>query len=63
MGEREKILEGFKFNFCFLGSASHGVYLEKGRRSLKFGGKGKRKNEVHVGSGINVPLVSVKKGV
>ena len=48
MREREKRLEEFKIDFCFLGNASHGVNLEKGRTRLKFGEKGERKKEVHV---------------
>ena len=43
------------------GNTSHGVNLEKGRRRLKFRGKGERKNEV--ATAINVPLVNVKIGV
>ena len=62
MGEREKRLEGFKVDFCFLGNASHGVNLEKGRRRLKFGGKEERKKEV--ATAINVTFVTVKnKGI
>ena len=55
MGEREKSLEGFKFaNDFSLGK-------ERLSWSLIFGGNGERRKKIHVGRGINVPLLSVKK--